>query len=427
MLKSYYKSPDQAFNLLHGDTFELLSQFDFKFNMIFADPPYFLSSGGISVQSGKMVCVDKGNWDKSMPLEDINAFNMKWLSLCRDKLKDNGTIWISGTYHNIFSVANCLTQLNYKILNVITWAKTNPPPNISCRYFTYSTEFIIWARKLEKVPHFYNYELMKHINDDKQMTDVWRLPAIAPWEKSCTKHPTQKPLGLLSRIILASTEVGAWILDPFAGSSTTGIAANLLGRRFLGIEREEEFVKISKARREEIEDGRIFATFKRKIPDIVKAEDTQTDIFTCNEPVIERLPFLANEVEKPQDDDVLMYAVGSPYRQKTESVGKLALGIKEGVLDDVTPSRIGYIMFHYWNSPQATPYRITNTPRIVSKQNIPDGYLLRIASNADRFLLLEYNPDKPADLGTFDIMKVQRKGKGRYMPFVVELKKIIMP
>ena len=129
----------------------------------------------------------------------------------------------------------------------------------------------------------------------------------------------------------------------------------------------------------------------------------------------------------PQDDDVLMYAVGSPYRKKTEPVGKLALGIKEGVLDDVTPSRIGYIMFHYWNSPQATPYRITNTPRIVSKQNIPDGYLLRIASNADRFLLLEYNPDKPADLGTFDIMKVQRIGKGRYMPFVVELKKIIMP
>lgn len=427
MISPYYKSPNHDFNLICGDTFELLSQFDFKFNMIFADPPYFLSSGGISVQSGKMVCVDKGNWDKSMPLEDINAFNMKWLSLCREKLKDNGTIWISGTYHNIFSVANCLTQLNYKILNVITWAKTNPPPNISCRYFTYSTEFIIWARKLEKVPHFYNYELMKHINDDKQMTDVWRLPAIAPWEKSCTKHPTQKPLGLLSRIILASTEVGAWILDPFAGSSTTGIAANLLGRRFLGIEREEEFVKISKARREEIEDGRIFATFKRKIPDIVKAEDTQTDIFTCNEPVIERLPFLANEVEKPQDDDVLMYAVGSPYRQKTESVGKLALGIKEGVLDDVTPSRIGYIMFHYWNSQQATPYRITNTPRIVNKQNIPDGYLLRIASNADRFLLLEYNPDKPADLGTFDIMKVQRKGKGRYMPFVVELKKIIMP
>jgi site-specific DNA-methyltransferase (adenine-specific) len=182
--------------------------------------------------------------------------------------------------------------LGYKILNVITWAKTNPPLNISCRYFTYSTEFVIWARKKEKVAHYYNYELMKHINDDKQMTDVWRLPAIAPWEKSCGKHPTQKPLGLLSRIILASTKPGEWILDPFAGSSTTGIAANLLGRRFLGIEREEEFAAISKARREEIENLRTYATYKHKINDIVKAEDTQIDCFTCHEDVIERLPFL---------------------------------------------------------------------------------------------------------------------------------------
>ena len=262
--------------------------------MIFADPPYFLSSGGISVQSGKIVCVDKGDWDKSMSQEDMNAFNLKWLALCREKLKDNGTIWISGTYHNIFSVANCLTQLGYKILNVITWAKTNPPPNISCRYFTYSTEFIIWARKSAKVPHYYNYELMKHINGDKQMTDVWRLPAIAPWEKTCTKHPTQKPLGVLSRIILASTKAGAWILDPFAGSSTTGIAANLLGRRFLGIEREEEFAAISKARREEIENVKTFATYRSKIPDIVKAEDTQTDCFLCSDEVVERLPFLVD-------------------------------------------------------------------------------------------------------------------------------------
>ena len=288
----YYQSSAGDFKLYCGDTFELLPQFDFKFDMIFADPPYFLSSGGISVQSGKVVCVDKGDWDKSMSPEEINEFNLKWLSLCREKLKDNGTIWISGTYHNIFSVANCLTQLGYKILNVITWAKTNPPPNISCRYFTYSTEFVIWARKKDKVAHYYNYELMKHINDEKQMTDVWRLPAIAPWEKSCTKHPTQKPLGLLSRIIMASTKPGDWILDPFAGSSTTGIAANLLGRRFLGIEREEEYAAISKARREEIENLNTFATYKHKIPDVVKAEDTQTDCFACHEDVADRLPFL---------------------------------------------------------------------------------------------------------------------------------------
>lgn len=295
MLSPYYKSADHAFNILHGDTFELLPQFSFKFDMIFADPPYFLSNGGISLQNGKVVCVNKGSWDKGMSPEEVNVFNLKWLSLCREKLKDNGTIWISGTYHNIFSVANALTQLGYKILNVITWAKTNPPPNISCRYFTYSTEFIIWARKNEKVPHYYNYELMKQINGGKQMTDVWRLPAIAPWEKTCTKHPTQKPLGLLARIIMASTKPNAWILDPFAGSSTTGIAANLLGRRFLGIDREEAFVAISKVRRQEIEDAKTFAAYRQKIPDIAKAEPAQTACFICQEPLpIEPLPFLTD-------------------------------------------------------------------------------------------------------------------------------------
>ena len=444
-MKPYFRSADYAFNLLHGDTFELLPQFSFKFDMIFADPPYFLSSGGISVQSGKVVCVDKGNWDKSMSQDEINAFNLKWLSLCREKLKDNGTIWISGTYHNIFSVANCLTQLGYKILNVITWAKTNPPPNISCRYFTYSTEFIIWARKSEKVAHYYNYDLMKHINGDKQMTDVWRLPAIAPWEKTCTKHPTQKPLGLLSRIILASTKAGAWILDPFAGSSTTGIAANLLGRRFLGIEREEDFARISKSRREEIESPMTFATFKRKIPDIVKAaskreqsqtslsyaereqarlkvkaENTQTDCFMFKEDVIESLPFL--DVEDTYiGNDVLMYAIGSASRKKTEPVGKLAIGLKQGVLMDTDVSRIGYIMFHYWSNERATPYRLTSTPRIVSKLNIPDGYLIRMGSEASDFLLVEYDASTPADIGTFDIRRVMKKGKGRYMPFVTVL------
>lgn len=203
--KTYYQSKTNDFVLAHGDCFKLLKEFDFKFDMIFADPPYFLSNGGISLQSGKVVCVDKGDWDKGRSQEDMMDFNMEWLRLCRDKLKDNGTIWISGTYHNIFSVANCLTALGYKILNVITWQKTNPPANISCRFFTYSTEFVIWARKKQKVAHKFNYGLMKQLNDGKQMTDVWRMPAIGIWEKTCGKHPTQKPLRLLVRMILAST------------------------------------------------------------------------------------------------------------------------------------------------------------------------------------------------------------------------------
>ena len=264
----YFKSTDRAFTLLHGDCIELLKQFSFKFDMIFADPPYFLSNGGISIQNGKVVCVDKGEWDKGGTPEYVDSFNRAWISECRHKLKDNGTIWISGTYHNIFSIANILTELNFKILNVVTWAKTNPPPNVSCRYFTYSTEFIIWARKLAKVSHCYNYDVMKQINNSKQMRDVWHLPAIAQWEKSCGKHPTQKPLSVLSRIVLASTNSGAWILDPFTGSSTTGVAANLLGRRFLGIDKEEEFLILSQNRKKEIEHLSTFSLFRNKIKDI---------------------------------------------------------------------------------------------------------------------------------------------------------------
>lgn len=272
MLTNFYKSPNRDFTLLHGDCRELLPQFEFKFDMIFADPPYFLSNGGISVQSGEIVCVDKGEWDKGGSSDQIDIFNLQWLSACRNKLKDNGTIWISGTYHNIFSIAKTLQQLGFRILNVVTWAKTNPPPNISCRFFTYSTEFVIWARKFEKKPHYYNYNLMKQINGGKQMTDVWHLPAIARWEKSCGKHPTQKPLNLLSRIILASTKQNAWILDPFTGSSTTGIAANLLNRRFLGIDITKEYLDISQLRREELENLIIFHNLRSKIKDIHEAD-----------------------------------------------------------------------------------------------------------------------------------------------------------
>lgn len=291
MIKPFYRSSSHDFTLLHGDCFELLPRFKFHFDMIFADPPYFLSNDGISVQSGKIVSVNKGEWDRGGTPEEINDFNKRWISLCRDKLKENGTIWISGTYHNIFSVANSLTELGFKILNVITWVKTNPPPNISCRYFTYSTEFIIWARKSIKRPHHFNYELMKSLNDDRQMTDVWRLPAIAPWEKTCGKHPTQKPLSLLTRIILASTDKNAWILDPFAGSSTTGIAANLIGRRYLGIEQEQAFVDISRERRIEIDNLKIFGNYRSKIKDIAKSELLKPSHIVSEGTMYEDLPF----------------------------------------------------------------------------------------------------------------------------------------
>lgn len=257
MIESYFKSRNGDFTLVEGDCVATLEKFGFGFDMVFADPPYFLSGGGIGYQSGKVVCVDKGNWDKPLPADEMDAFNLRWLSAVRNHMKDNATIWISGTHHNIFSVQQQLIKLGFKILNVVTWAKTNPPPNISCRYFTFSTEFIIWARKSVKVPHFFNYALMRQLNGNKQMTDVWQLPAIGRWEKSCGKHPTQKPLGVLARLIQASTQPGAWILDPFSGSATTGIAACLLGRRYLGLETEPQYLAMSKARREEIDDPAI--------------------------------------------------------------------------------------------------------------------------------------------------------------------------
>ena len=281
MLNPYFKSTDKNFYLLEGDTMELLPKFEHKFDMVFADPPYFLSNNGLSIQSGQIVSVNKGKWDKSEGFDFINDFNRNWIKQVRDKMKDNATIWISGTYHNIFSIGQILQELDFKILNIITWEKNNPPPNFSCRFFTHSTELIIWARKKEKVPHYYNYELMKQLNGNKQMKDVWKLPAIAPWEKSCTKHPTQKPLAVLTRLILASTKPNAWILDPFAGSSTTGIAANLLNRRYLGIDQEQEFLEISKNRKIEIDNPKIAELYRQKIQGFTNKKEL--DLFLANE------------------------------------------------------------------------------------------------------------------------------------------------
>ncbi|MDY3979893.1 MAG: site-specific DNA-methyltransferase [Tidjanibacter sp.] len=272
-MNDYYRSANNDFILKLGDNIEILSSVEFEFDMIFADPPYFLSNGGITCQNGSIACVDKGAWDKMAANQNIDEYNRRWIEMCRNRLKPDGTIWVSGTYHNIFSIANQLNELGFRILNVITWNKNNPPPNISCRFFTHSSEFIVWARKEPKVPHYYNYELMRQINGGKQMTDVWHLPAIAKWEKSCGKHPTQKPLSLLTLIILSSTRPHDWILDPFAGSCTTGIAANLLQRRFLGVDIVSEYLHIGQSRREELNDDAIFKKYIQKLNERISFDE----------------------------------------------------------------------------------------------------------------------------------------------------------
>ncbi|MBX1886215.1 DNA-methyltransferase [Campylobacter peloridis] len=266
MSKSIFTSKDKLFQLYQNDCNKLLPQFENQIDLIFADPPYFLSNDGLSIQSGKIVSVNKGQWDKGDDIEKIDEFNLKWLSNAKIALKDTGSILISGTYHNIFSLGRILQKLDFKILNIITWQKTNPPPNFSCRYLTHSTEQIIWARKSHKHKHVFNYELMKKLNENKQMRDVWQFSAIAPWEKINGKHPTQKPLPLLVRLILMASNENSLICDPFSGSSTTGIAANLLNRKFIGFEKEDEFIKISVNRKIELEKN--FQIIKNKINDL---------------------------------------------------------------------------------------------------------------------------------------------------------------
>ena len=218
------------------------------FDMIFADPPYFLSNGGITCHAGKMVKVDKGEWDKSRGTELNHEFNTEWLRRCQRVLKPNGTIWVSGTQHVIFSVGYAMQQLGFKILNNIAWEKPNPPPNLSCRYFTHSTETILWAAKSEKSKHCFNYQHMRQIAGGKQMKSVWRIASPRTEEKRFGKHPTQKPVALIERCILASTQEGDLVFDPFLGGGTTAVAAMESRRRCIGIELEDANVRLSARR-----------------------------------------------------------------------------------------------------------------------------------------------------------------------------------
>ncbi len=248
MNSPYFEKED--FKLYKGDCIDILKDLEDKsIDMIFADPPYFLSSGGISCHSGKQVLVNKGEWDKTLSAQDKLEFNRKWIKECRRVLKDNGTIWISGTYHNIYSIGVSLELEGFSIINNMTWQKPNPAPNLACRCFTHSTETIIWARKIfnngKKGKHYFDYQLMKSINDNKQMKDVWIINLPKKEEKTYGKHPTQKPVALLERIILASTKENDIVLDPFNGSGTSGIACMNLNRRYIGIEKEDEYLNLT--------------------------------------------------------------------------------------------------------------------------------------------------------------------------------------
>lgn len=245
----FWSSPDGEARLLHGNSLEALASFDEEsFDVIFADPPYFLSNGGTTCHAGKRVSVNKGKWDKSQGIEENHSFNRSWLAACQRVLKPNGTIWVSGTNHVIYSVGFAMQQLGFKMLNDITWEKPNPPPNLSCRYFTHSTETVLWAAKGPKSKHYFDYPEMRSRNGDKQMKSVWRMTAPPKREKTHGKHPTQKPLDLLDRILVASCPEGGSVLDPFNGSGTTGVAAAALERPYTGIDLDEKYLALTRDR-----------------------------------------------------------------------------------------------------------------------------------------------------------------------------------
>ena len=251
-IQPYYENKEHSVKLFQGDCLQLLPQFPRNsIDMIFADPPYFLSNGGITCHAGRMVSVNKGKWDISRGVEETHKFNLAWLSECQQVLTKNGVIWVSGTAHVIFSVCFAMQQLGFKILNDIIWFKPNASPNLSCRYFTHSTETVIWAAKNQKSKHTFNYELMKQLGNGKQMRNLWEICPPQPKEKTHGKHPTQKPFKLLERSLLASTNEGDVVLDPFNGSGTTVVAAVRLRRKYLGIDISQEYLDLTIKRLED--------------------------------------------------------------------------------------------------------------------------------------------------------------------------------
>lgn len=249
-IKTFWDSDHSELYL--GNSIELLARFpEESVDLIFADPPYNLSNNGTSVHAGKRVSVNKGDWDKSQGTENDFNFHNEWIAACRKVLKPNGSIWISGTYHSIYACGYALQIQGFRMLNDVAWYKPNAAPNLGCRMFTASHETLIWASKSIKSKHVFNYSEMREgsfpndfiKNPGKQMRSVWSITTPGKTEKLHGKHPTQKPLSLLDRVIRASSNPGDTVLDPFCGSATTGVAAVLNGREFVGIDADEKYLE----------------------------------------------------------------------------------------------------------------------------------------------------------------------------------------
>jgi len=247
-----WTSADGTSRLHHVDCLAFMASLPAdSIDCIWTDPPYLLSNDGITCVGGRMVKVNKGEWDRSRGVDLDHEFNRTWLAACHRVLKPAGALWVSGTLHVYLSVGMAMQQLGFRILNDIVWEKPAPPPNLGCRCFTHSTEMLLWAtkaRKGGKDRHKFNYEAMKEENAGKQMKSVWRLSTPGEDEKTFGKHPTQKPIALIARCLRATTDPGDVVFDPFAGSGSTGVAALTLDRQFIGCEQDETYAALAARR-----------------------------------------------------------------------------------------------------------------------------------------------------------------------------------
>ena len=366
MLIPYFNCND--FCIYSGDSLTLINQLDDNsLDLVFADPPYFLSSGRKMDIAGRNVSFEKGVWDRCRSVEEIDNFNLQWIRAVRSKMKQNATIWISGTFHNIFSVERILVDNGFKIINLVSWQKSNPHEIVDGQHLTFSTEILVWARKSLHGRHCYNHKLMTQLNGGKPLTDVWKIPTPSSWERKCGKHPTQKPLRLLYTIILASTHAGDTILDPFAGSCTTGIAANLLGRKFIGIDQSIEYLSYGIRRKQEIEDPVIADKYLKKMSE--NPEEVTVMINHCRKGLKEK-----------------MIETGICYLRAGDSKGSLC----------ITPGfeRLSYVLLHT-NGEDCQLFKLKSKGRfnIWNKETLEEyGFQ---PSHALYYIVLHFDNTKP--------------------------------